>query len=144
MTEPAKAPTPWWVRIMVVIGALPAVFAILIFAFVMRSGCAHEESRCPFRDVETRVLDERASVIEQGRRCMQDVEEYRWVIVRDHGAPMELGRMPQERLGERFPWEARLEDGRVIIDVTNEPRGIFTLREPFPDGGTGFEMPRSE
>jgi hypothetical protein len=134
-------PTPWWVRIMVVVGALPAVFAIVIFAFVMRTGCAHDESRCPFQDVETRDLDAHASVLEQSRRCIEDVEEHRWLVVRDHGAPLELGRMPQERIGERFPWEARIEDDRVIIDVTNEPRGVFTLREPFADGGTGAPMP---
>jgi hypothetical protein len=141
MADEKKAePTPWWVRIMVVVGAAPAVFAIVIFAFVMRTGCAHDESRCPFQDVETRTLDAHAGVLEQSRRCIEDVEEHRWMLVRD-GQRTELGRMPQERIGQPFPWEARIEDGRVVIDVTNEPRGVFTLREPFPDGGTGGPMP---
>jgi hypothetical protein len=136
-----KEKTPWWLPVLVVLGALPAVFAIGIFVFLMRSGCAHDESRCPFHDVETRALDAHASVTEQARRCIEEVEEHRWLVTRDHAAPMELGRMPQERIGEAFPWTARIENDRVVIDVTNEPRGVFTLREPFPDGGTGGPMP---
>ncbi len=141
--ETKKEKTPWWLPIMVVIGAAPAVFAIFIFVFILRSGLAHDETRCPFSDVETRQLDAHAAVLEQSRRCVEDVEEHRWMVVREGSAPLELGRMPleQERIAEGFPWQARIEDDRVIIDVTNEPRGPFTLREPFPDGGTGGPMP---
>ena len=141
MTEPDKSKSPWWLPIAVVVGALPAVFAIAIFAFLMYSGYAHDEARCPFHDVETRALDGRTSVREQARQCVSDVEEHRWEVVREGSAPLELGRLPHERLGEPVPWHARLEDARVIIDVTNEPRGVLTLREPFPDGGTGGPMP---
>lgn len=142
MSEPKKK-TPWWLPILVVLGALPAVFAIAIFIFVMRTGCAHDEGRCPFHDHERRQLDAHAAVLEQSRRCIEQVEEHRWLIVRDDAPPLELGRMPleQERISEGFPWTARIEDGRVIIDVTNEPRGLFILREPFPDGGTGQPLP---
>jgi hypothetical protein len=141
VTNAAKAKSPWWLPIVVFVGALPAVFAILIFVFLMRSGCAHDESRCPFHDVETRVIDTRTSVREQARQCVSDIEEHRWEVVRDGAEPLELGRLPHERLGQPIPWTARIEDARVIIDVTNEPRGELTLREPFPDGGTGGPMP---
>jgi hypothetical protein len=143
-TPAGKKKSPWWLPIAVVLGALPAVFAIGIFFFVLYTGYMHEESRCPFHDVETRALDAHVSVVQQERQCVEAVEEFRWRIVRDGAAPMELGRLPQERIGHAVPWEARLEDGRVIIDITNEPRGMLTVREPFPDGGTGFEMPRTE
>jgi hypothetical protein len=134
-----KEKSPWWLPIVVVIGAAPAVLVIGIFVWILRTGFAHDESRCPFHDVETRELDPHARVLEQARRCIEQVEEHRWMLVRDALPPRELGRMPleQERIGEGFPWQARLEDGRVVVDVTNEPRGVFTLREPFPDGGTG-------
>jgi len=139
----AKKKSPWWLPIVVIIGALPAVFAIVIFVFILRYGWAHEESRCPFHDVETRVLDEHASVVEDARRCMPEVEEHRWSVVRDGAAPLELGRMPLEEEGvtDGFPWTARIEGGRVVIDVTNEPDGIFTLREPGVDAGTGHTAP---
>jgi hypothetical protein len=138
-----KKKSPWWLPIAVFFGALPAILAIAIFGWVIRTGLAHDESRCPFGDVTTRELDAHASVLEQSRRCVEEVEEHRWMLVRDHGSPVELGRMPLERsrIAEGFPWEARIEDDRVVIDVTNEPRGIFTLREPFEDGGTGAPMP---
>jgi hypothetical protein len=142
-TAPEKKKSPWWLPIIVVIGALPAVLAICIFVFILRYGWAHEESRCPFHDVETRVIDEHASVVESARRCMDAVEEHRWAVVRDGAPPNELGRMPleQERISEGFPWTARIEDARVVIDVTNEPDGIFTLREPGVDAGTGHAAP---
>lgn len=138
--EPKKSEkSPWWLPIVVVLGAAPAVLVMGIFIWILRTGFAHDESRCPFHDVETRELDPHARVLEQARRCIEQVEEHRWMLLRDAQAPRELGRMPleQERIGEGFPWQARLEDGRVVVDVTNEPRGLFTLREPFPDGGTG-------
>jgi hypothetical protein len=138
MSEPApKKKTPWYVPVVVVIGAAPAVFAIGIFGFVMYTGWAHDEGRCPFHEVETRQLDGHAAVREDARHCIEQVEEHRWLVVRDGQAPNELGRMAQEHVGTAVPWTARIEDDRVIIDVTNEPRGVFTLREPFPDGGTG-------
>ncbi len=144
MTEPEKKKTPWWLPILVAIGAAPAVLALGIFGFAVRTGCAHDETRCPFHDVETRPVGTGASVLEQARQCVDEVEEHRWLVVREGAPPRELGRMPLERsrIAEGFPWEARSEDGRVVIDVTNEPRGIFTLREPFPDGGTGGPMPQ--
>ncbi len=137
-TEPKKK-TPWWLPIIVILGALPAVFAILIFIFILRFGWAHDETRCPFHHVETREIDAHASVVEDARRCIDEVEEHRWSVVRDRAAPLELGRMPleRERIDEGFPWAARIEDGRVVIDVTNEPDGLFTLREPGVDAGTG-------
>jgi hypothetical protein len=139
--EPKKK-SPWWLPIVVVIGALPAVFAIGIFVFIMRYGWAHEESRCPFHLVETRVVDSRASVVEEARRCMDAVEEHRWSVVRDGAAPLELGRMPLEeaQIPQGFPWTARAEDNRVVIEVTNEPDGIFTLREPGVDAGLGAAL----
>ena len=139
-TAPKKK-TPWWLPIIVIVGALPAVFAIAIFVFIVRYGWAHEEARCPFHDVETREVDAHASVVEDARRCIDEVEEHRWSVVRDGAARLELGRMPLEAadIEAGFPWTARIEEGRVVIDVTNEPDGLFTLREPGVDAGRGVD-----
>ena len=42
--ERPKVKTPWYLPILVILGATPAVIAIGIFAFVMRTGCAHDET----------------------------------------------------------------------------------------------------
>ena len=81
-------------------------------------------------------VDAGVSVREDARRCLDEVEEHRWSVVREGGEPLDLGRYPLEAalVEVGFPWEARIEDGRVIVDVTNEGRGTFTLREPAPPG----------
>jgi hypothetical protein len=128
----AAKKTPFWVPIAVFFGALPAVLALFIFGFIFRYGWAHDEDRCPFHEVETRVVEGSVSVREDARRCLDEVEEHRWLVVRGDAEPLDLGRYPLEAelVETGFPWEARLEDGRVVIDVTNEGRGTFTLREP--------------
>ena len=132
----AKKKTPLWVPVAVFFGALPAVFAVFIFGFIVRYGWAHDEDRCPFHEVETRSIDGSVSVREDARRCLEEVEEHRWSVVRDGGEPLDLGRYPLEAelVEVGFPWEARLEEGRVVVDVVNEGRGTFTLREPAPPG----------
>lgn len=131
-----KKKTPLWVPVAVFFGALPAVMALFIFAFIVRYGWAHDEDRCPFHPVETRTIDASVSVREDARRCIDEVEEHRWLVLRDGSDPLDLGRYPLEAelVEVGFPWEARVEDGRVVVDVTNEGRGTFTLREPPPPG----------
>ncbi len=131
----AKKKTPLWVPVAVFFGALPAVMALFIFGVIVRYGWAHDEDRCPFHSVETRTIDASVSVREDARRCIEEVEEHRWVVLRG-GSELDLGRYPLEAelVEVGFPWEARVEDGRVVIDVTNEGRGTFTLREPPPAG----------
>lgn len=128
----AAKKTPVWVPFAVFFGALPAVLALFIFGFIVRYGWAHDEDRCPWHDVETRALDGDVSVREDARRCLDEVEEHRWLVLRDGEEPLDLGRYPLEAalIETGFPWTAHVEDGRVVIDVTNEGRGTFTLREP--------------
>ena len=127
-----KRKTPLWVPVVVFVGALPAVFAVFIFGFIVRYGWAHDEDRCPFHEVETRTIDATVAVREDERRCIDEVEDHRWVVLRAGSEPLDLGRFPLEAalVDVGFPWEARLEEGRVVVDVTNEGHGTFTLREP--------------
>lgn len=132
----AAKKTPFWVPVVVFVGALPAVFALFIFGFIVRYGWAHDEGRCPFHEVETRSVGSGVSVREDARRCMDEVEDHRWLVLREGAEPLDLGRYPLEAalVDVGFPWEARLEEGRVVVDVTNEGHGTFTLREPAPPG----------
>lgn len=139
----AAKKTPFWVPIAVFFGALPAVLALFIFGFIVRYGWAHDEDRCPFHEVETRAVSPAVSVREDSRRCIDEVEEHRWLILRGDAEPLDLGRYPLEAelVESGFPWEARIEEGRVVIDVTNEGHGIFTLREPAPEEPMPEETP---
>lgn len=125
----APRPFPKW---LVVLGALPAVLSVGTFAFIARFGMAHDESRCPFREVETRAVAPGIRVREDARRCLPEVEEHRWSALRAGRPELELGRFPLEAaLIERgFPWTATIEEGRAIVTVQNEGEGEIVFREP--------------
>lgn len=126
---------PRWA--LVVLGVFPAVAAIGIFVFIARFSMAHDEARCPFHEVETRAVGEQVSVREESRRCLPEIEEHRWIAVRQGRPELELGRFPleAEQIERGFPWEAVEDEGRAVVTVTNEGRGELIFREPAPDAG---------
>lgn len=137
MSEPVppsetKKKTPWWVPVIVVIGALPAVFALFIFAFVVRYSVAHDEASCPYTLGEPRVIADDVSVREDSRSCMDDVRDHRWVVLRPGVPDRSLGNLPLMGEDARFEWEARIEEERVVIDVVVPDRGELSFREPPP------------
>lgn len=131
-TTPNNEKTPLWVYPAVFFGALPAVFAVGILGFITWYSMAHNEEGCPYHHVVTRSVGDGASVREDARRCIDAVEEHRWVVERGTAEPRELGRYPLEaaQIERGFPWTAEIEDGRVVIHIENEGRGEFVLREP--------------
>lgn len=135
-SAPERAPKRRWLRpLLFVLGAAPAVFAVYIMYFIARYSLAHDETECPFTHAETRAVSASVRVREERRRCIEEVEEHRWLVERGTSAPRELGRYPLEaaeiELG--FPWTASLESGRVVITIENRGRGEFVLREPSAD-----------
>ncbi|MBN8615810.1 MAG: hypothetical protein J0L92_34775 [Deltaproteobacteria bacterium] len=129
-----KKKTPWWLPIIVVLGAAPAIFSLYILYFISRYSIAHDEERCPYVHVETRDVSAGVRVREESRRCIDEVEEHRWLVQRGTEPPMELGRYPLEaaQIEDGFPWTATLDDARVVITVQNQGRGEIVLREPRP------------
>lgn len=121
---------PRWV--LVVLGTLPALLSIAIFVFIARFQLAHDETRCPFHEVETRDVAPGLRVREDARRCLPEIEEHRWLVVRAGAEPLELGRFPleAEQMERGFPWTAEVEDGRAVLTITNEGRGELVFREP--------------
>ena len=128
----APIKTAWWMKIIIVLGALPPIMALGIMGFISWYSMAHNEERCPYHHVVTRPVGDGASVREDARRCIDAVEEHRWVVERGTAEPRELGRYPLEaaQVDRGFPWTADIEDGRVVIHIENEGRGEFVLREP--------------
>ena len=131
-TSKPKERTPWWVVLLVIVGAAPAVFAVYILFFISRYSIMHDEDRCPYAHVTTRDVGSGVRVREESRRCIDEVEEHRWLVERGTAPPRELGRYPleAEQVDRGFPWRAEVEGGRVVITVTNEGRGELVLREP--------------
>lgn len=129
--KPAR-PFPRW---LVALGVLPAFLAIGILVFIARFSIAHDESRCPYHEVETREVGAGIRIREDARRCIPEVEEHRWVAIREGRPELELGRFPleQAQIERGFPWAATIEEGRAIVTVQNEGEGELVFREPGPD-----------
>jgi hypothetical protein len=142
MTDADKSETkktPWYLPIIVVLGAAPAVFSLYILYFITDYSMAHDEGRCPYAHVETRDVGAGVRVREESRRCIDEVEEHRWLVERGTAPPNELGRYPLEaaQIEQGFPWQAEIEDARVVITIQNQGRGELVLREPRPADGQG-------
>lgn len=128
--ETPKKKTPLWLPIVVIVGAAPAVIAVIIFGIIVRYSVAHDEESCPYTLGASRSLREGVAVREDTRQCMDDVRDHRWVVVRDGFDDRPLGNLPLMGDTGEFVWEARLEEDRVIVDVTVPERGDLTFREP--------------
>jgi len=131
---PTKKKTPWWLPVVVVLGALPAVFALFIFTFVVRYSVAHDVESCPYTLGEPREVERSGGVRvrEDHRSCMEDVRDHRWVVLRPGTGERSLGNLPLMGAEARFEWEARIEEERVVIDVVVPGRGELSFREPPP------------
>lgn len=135
--ESEKKKTPWWLPIVVIVGALPAVFAVAIFVIIVRYSVAHDPDNCPYVLGAVRDVNDGIAVREDTRQCMDDVEDHRWVVVRDGDEDLPLGNLPLMGTSVTVGWEAHLDDGRVVVDVEIPDRGSLTFREP--ERGVGLE-----
>jgi hypothetical protein len=131
-------PLPKWVLWL----ALPGAIApIGIFAFILFTESAHDPARCPFRDHERRELAPNVFVVEEARRCLDDVEERRFHVERG-------GR--RQLLGERrfapsafatgvYSWQAAIEEGQARVRIEQTNHGVVVFRE-----GTDEERARKQ
>jgi hypothetical protein len=103
-----------------------------IFVFILRTERAHDEAKCPFEEIEQRAIGE-ANVIEEGRRCLPELEERRWLVSRGAGEPFELGRkrLPRERFeAERAKWQVTEDaENKVILRLEIDGALLSEFRE---------------
>jgi hypothetical protein len=130
--EGEKRFLPRWVTWL----AIPAaVGPVAILGFVLVTERAHDSDACPFREVTRREVGPSLAVIEAARRCVADIEERRWTIVRD-GRARVLGNRRLERdafSSARYHWTAELSGDEVRVTVTNQGHGHVVFREGTPD-----------
>lgn len=122
-------PLPRWV----LWAALPGVIApIAIFAWVLLTERAHDEAGCPFKEISRRIASPGATVIEEGRRCIEDVEERRFMIERD-GHRQLLGERrfaPALFSPDVYSWEIKVsEQGETHVRVAQRGHGVVVFRE---------------
>lgn len=122
-------PLPRWVLWL----ALPGAIApIAIFAFILLTERAHDEARCPFQELSRRTASEGVYVIEEARRCIDEVEERRFMVLRD-GQRRLLGERrfaPALFAPEIYSWEVKVSDqGETHVRVVQKEHGEVVFRE---------------
>ncbi|MFK7989156.1 MAG: hypothetical protein AB8I08_24265 [Sandaracinaceae bacterium] len=134
-----KKPAPKWrTPVLVVIATAPIAIIFGIFLYGNRYQSAFDEQTCPFEELSVQDVQARIQVREERRICQPDVEEHRWVLLREGRGALELGRRPLglDAWTDGYHWETRVVNDRVRVLIHNvgqdEPR-IF--QEPSPEAG---------
>ncbi|MGF1467621.1 MAG: hypothetical protein ACFCGT_15965 [Sandaracinaceae bacterium] len=141
--------TAWggWRRpVLIVLATAPIGAIALSLAWMARSEAAFDEASCPYReDGEVREVADGVALREDVRRCVDGVEEHRWVLLREGAEPLAIGRrrLDSARFASPYAWSATLDDdGRVRLVIRNPGMAPRTFREPSPDGPNGRTPPR--
>ena len=123
---------------LVIIATAPIGLAIYAFVFMVRSELAFDEAACPYVERETRDVDDGVRVREDERTCQPGVEEHRWVLLREDREALPIGQRRLEAgLYEGYSWSARMEHGRVRLEIRNPGQDPRVFQGPVPDGGEG-------
>lgn len=115
---------------------------MVLFALfmILRNERAHDETRCPYRFVETRTLADGVSVSDEARSCVDGLSEHRWMIQRVGSAPLEIGRRrlsTDAYTAPRYTWTPTLEGTHVRVHVENRGMRPITYREEVAIQGRG-------
>jgi hypothetical protein len=112
---------------------LPGIVApVLVLGFILWSGAAHDEKRCPYHPVGRRLLAGDVAVVEHRRSCVHDVEERRYTLLRGKKRQL-LGERRFDHAAfapDKYRWEAVITDaGEVQVTVHNAGHADLLLRE---------------
>lgn len=133
MSEAGRGKIVGWRKVVLVVLAL-APIGVLVWSmiFMQQNEAAFDEARCPYEEVEVRVVDEAISVREERRLCQPHVEEHRWVLLRDGEEPENIGlRRLDTELYADYRWTAEVrDDGRVRLEILNGDLDPRVFNEP--------------
>jgi hypothetical protein len=120
---------PRWMLYLVLPGAIGP---LLIFLFIVLTERAHGTESCPFRELTRREVAPGVQVVEDARRCLDDVEERRYRVLRG-GVERLLGSRrfePSAFQGAGYRWQAELAStGEVTVQVRNPGHAPAAFRE---------------
>lgn len=128
----AEGSRPTWKKFLPLV-ALPAIAGpVFVLVFILRTESAHDESQCPYQEVTQRTLADGATIVEQRRSCLPQVEERRFLLRRETHQQV-LGRRrfdPSAFAGPEYAWDAGVrESGEVHMFVQNPGHGGVSFRE---------------
>ncbi|MBX3275541.1 MAG: hypothetical protein KF729_35100 [Sandaracinaceae bacterium] len=130
----------WKKAALVALATAPIGLAILSFVFMARSELAFDEARCPFVEREVRDVADGVRVREQVRTCQPDVEEHRWVVLREGEPDLAIG---QRRLSaehwQGYAWTATLREGHVRLEITDRSQDHPRVFNERRDAGVAAE-----
>ncbi|MGE0790964.1 MAG: hypothetical protein AB7S26_35160 [Sandaracinaceae bacterium] len=131
------APMATWKKAILVAFAL-APIGVLAFSVILMgtTEVAFDEATCPYEEREVRDVADGIRVREDARRCMESVEEHRWVLLRDDESPADLGirRLDAAEYAD-YSWTAVLDGDHVRLDIQNPNAGLRVFLEQRPDAG---------
>lgn len=120
---------------LVIIATAPIGLAIYAFVFMAQSEVAFDEATCPFVEREIRDVEAGVRLREDERTCQPGVEEHRWVLLREGQETLPIGqRRLEAALYEGYSWSARMEQGRVRLEISNPGQDPRVFHGPVADG----------
>lgn len=127
----------WRKPALIALAVAPIGVAVFSFGFMAYSEYAFDEARCPYAEGTTREITDSVSVREDQRRCQDEVEEHRWVILREGAEPLEVGRrrLASTSFADGYRWEAADQEGRVRLEIYNPGMDVRIFREPERESG---------
>ncbi|MFT3921185.1 MAG: hypothetical protein QM778_01490 [Myxococcales bacterium] len=99
------------------LSALMVLLVLSIFALIVRTESAHDESTCPFARHSERSQGE-AHVVEESRSCVPEAEEHRWIVERPGQAPLEFARkrLDKQRFSDtHFNWQLEQDEHQSLV-----------------------------
>ena len=105
---------------------------VLIFGFIVMTQSAHDEQRCPYRELTRRGLAPEVRVVEEARSCVRDVEEHRYLLLRGKERRLLGERRFDKQAFARghYSWSAELTPaGEAQVVVHNDAHDDILFRE---------------
>ena len=109
---------------------LMVIGVLIVFALIVRTERAHDETRCKFERLSQRTLGD-AEVMEERRSCLPELEERRYLVRRADQPAYELARkrLPVAHFAaERYVWklsEDKPQNLVIRIDVDGQLSSEF-------------------
>ncbi|MFM2420771.1 MAG: hypothetical protein RL385_5494 [Pseudomonadota bacterium] len=99
------------------VSLLSVALVVVVFALIVRTERAHDETACPFAAGEKRALED-VVVREETRSCLSDVEERRYIVIRGDKLHYELGRkrLPKSVFAA-YRWSLRKDAKGLVLDL---------------------------